>query len=218
MLLDCVVFDLDGVLWDTCDYHSQAFEDSFKKFDINIEFNYKDIAGMSTKKAFEKLLTDNNQDVSNIKEMVRYKQYLAHKNIKDNPPVSKDMHKTLNKLISLNFKIGIASSTSRKNLNVFLDYLLTKKIIPDFSLSGDDVIDSKPSPEIYKKSIELSNSHHSRCLVIEDSKNGLIAADKAGCNIIQISKKKIKLIDSKRLLGVTESVNHIPSIIKNLIN
>lgn len=217
MRIDCLIFDLDGVLWDTCHIHSNAFKDTLNNFKVNISFDYKNIAGMSTRRAFEKLLSEK-KDLAKIDEMIKFKQLLANQKILLKPPIFDGIDRTIKDLLSLKIKFGIASSTSKKNLQIFIDYLLSKSIFPDFTLSGEDVNNAKPSPEIYLKSIELINSSPEKCLVIEDSINGLIAADKAGCYSIQIGNSDKKLINSQKLLGVIQSVNQLPPLIKKLIS
>ena len=51
---------------------------------------------------------------------------------------------------------------------------------------GDMVQNSKPNPEIYLKVCELLGANPSECYALEDSKNGLLSAYRAGCKTIMI--------------------------------
>lgn len=57
----------------------------------------------------------------------------------------------------------------------------------DFFLSNQDVIKSKPDPEIYIKTIEKLGLTPKECVVCEDNKNGITAAKKAGAHVLEIS-------------------------------
>lgn len=45
---------------------------------------------------------------------------------------------------------------------------------------------SKPDPEIYLRACELLNVSPSECYALEDSKNGLLSAHRAGCKPIMV--------------------------------
>jgi beta-phosphoglucomutase-like phosphatase (HAD superfamily) len=57
----------------------------------------------------------------------------------------------------------------------------------DVILDSSDVSKGKPDPEIYIKTGARLNVLHARCVVIEDSRNGIIAAKKAGMKVIGIT-------------------------------
>jgi beta-phosphoglucomutase-like phosphatase (HAD superfamily) len=51
-------------------------------------------------------------------------------------------------------------------------------------ISGADLKESKPNPEIFEKAANLGNSKRENCLVIEDSDNGVKAANDAGIYVV----------------------------------
>ena len=57
----------------------------------------------------------------------------------------------------------------------------------DFFLSNQDVVKSKPDPEIYIKTIERLGLTPDECVVCEDNKNGIMAANRAGAHVLEIS-------------------------------
>ena len=77
----------------------------------------------------------------------------------------------------------LASSSAMVNINrVFkrfdLDQYFTAKI------SGADLTQSKPHPEIFEKAASLGNTPKENCLIIEDSDNGVQAANDAGIFVV----------------------------------
>lgn len=51
---------------------------------------------------------------------------------------------------------------------------------------GDEVVDSKPHPEIYRKAAAKIGLAPERCLALEDSPNGILSASSAGCRVVHI--------------------------------
>ena len=183
-----VIFDLDGVLWDTSEIHEWAFRKMFAEFEIAIKFRYESIAGMSTRGAINKLLSENIPTITipGIEELARVKQKLAHQRIKECMPIFNDTFSLLKGLKSEGISYSIASSTSAKNLRLFVDHLFEYDLAPENYLSGDEVMAAKPNPEIYIKSKNLMSSKATKFIVVEDSKNGIEAALSAGCEVIGI--------------------------------
>ena len=67
-------------------------------------------------------------------------------------------------------------------------------------MSGEEVINGKPNPEIFIKSAEMMGYKVEDCIVIEDSSNGVKAAKKAGMkcigyNNINTGQQNLKLAD-----------------------
>lgn len=82
-------------------------------------------------------------------------------------------------------KMAVASSSPRWEVEKHLkdagiyDYFVG-------IVCGDMIQNSKPDPEIYLKACELLERKPSECLALEDSKNGLLSAHRAGCKPIMV--------------------------------
>lgn len=78
-----------------------------------------------------------------------------------------------------NLTLVLASSASMTNINrIFKKFDLDKYF--KAKISGADLKESKPNPEIFIRAANLSGFNKNECLVIEDSTNGVIAAKSAG--------------------------------------
>ncbi len=81
--------------------------------------------------------------------------------------------------------LAVTSSGSRKSVTAsliaiqLLDYF-------DQVVAAEDVTEHKPSPEAYKLTSSLLRVDPSRCLVFEDSDEGIEAAMVAGCSVIDV--------------------------------
>jgi len=94
-------------------------------------------------------------------------------------------------------KLALASSSSLYLINLILQKMHLKSIF-DVVLSGEEVANGKPFPDIFIKTAELLNVQPDRCVVIEDSKNGVTAAKNAGMLCIGFKSPNSKNQDINR--------------------
>ncbi|MBS1572991.1 MAG: HAD family phosphatase [Bacteroidetes bacterium] len=181
MALKAVLFDMDGVIVDTEPLHSKAY---FKTFDdLGIEVSeefYASFTGNSTKKVCEKLierfdLKESHEEITAIKR--RYFKYLFdHDEEFDLLPGVLDLIKHYHEN---GVKLVLASSASNNTINwVFERFNLNPYFVG--KISGADLKESKPNPEIFLKAAEIAGEIPNNCMVIEDSTNGILAANRAG--------------------------------------
>jgi len=77
------------------------------------------------------------------------------------------------------YTIAIASSGLKKNIDLILQKLNIVEYF-DLIVSGEQVIKGKPEPDIFLTISEHYHINPNDCIVIEDSKNGVLAAKAAG--------------------------------------
>jgi HAD superfamily hydrolase (TIGR01509 family) len=179
--ISCVIFDMDGVIIDSEFLHKKAYYETFISLGLDVsEELYKTITGSSTLNVFQNLIAhfnlDKDPDALVHDKRRRYVDYF-HKD----PTIQ--LVDGVEDLIKYFHEKGItlilASSASMPNINrVFkrfdLDQYFTAKV------SGADLVKSKPDPEIFNKAASLAHTANSNCIVIEDSDNGIKAANDAG--------------------------------------
>ena len=97
----------------------------------------------------------------------------------------------------------VATSTARKKAEFMLENagILDRF---DFLVCGDEVKKGKPNPEIFLKAAEIAGVDPKNCMVLEDSHNGLRAANSAGMLPVMIPD----------LLEINEEIEKI--VFKNL--
>ena len=180
-MLKAVIFDMDGVIIDSEPLHRYAYNKMFEDVNIKVsDAQYESFTGQSTINICKKLCI-----IFRLKETPEYlvslkrKHYeYIFKNDKDFDLIDgvldliKDYHANGLTLVlgSSASMPGIERIFKRFDLNT---YFLAK-------LSGADLKASKPHPEIFIKAAEASGFKTSECIVIEDSTNGIKAANDAG--------------------------------------
>jgi len=78
-----------------------------------------------------------------------------------------------------NYRLAVASSSPKKEIIRNLTELGINNYF-EFMVSGEEVEQSKPSPDIFLKTAELLEVSPEKCIVIEDTTNGVKAAKSAG--------------------------------------
>lgn len=117
----------------------------------------------------------------------------------------------LTTLESLGIKKCVATSSTRNRAERIMKSLDLESRF-DFLITGEDVINSKPDPEIFIKCFEKSMLKPLDAIIIEDSKNGIIAARRSGAvtvlipDIIKPDDEMLKCADSvfDSMIGLNE--------------
>ena len=105
-----------------------------------------------------------------------------------NPFPLKGVIETLQFLKTKEFKIGLATSSSKRLINAVLSSLNIKFFF-DFTWSAEDESHGKPHPAVYLSVAKTLNVSPNKCLVIEDSYNGVISGLAARMNVVCIPEK-----------------------------
>ena len=103
-------------------------------------------------------------------------------------------------------KINLVLASSSAMVNI--DRVLNRFELQDFFLakiSGADLKASKPHPEIFEKAAILGKTPKENCIVIEDSDNGIQAANAAGIFVIGYKNPKVKDQTLKNADFITDS-------------
>lgn len=188
--IKCVIFDMDGVIIDSEEIHKKAYFETFNSLNINVtEELYKSFTGSSTINAFQRLVAhfklDNNPEDLVLDKRERYVNFFENDpNLHLVAGVEEIIKYFYNKGITLilassSAMINIDRVFNRFNLNTYF----TAKI------SGADLKESKPNPEIFNKAAILSKTNKENCVVIEDSDNGIKAANDANIFVFGFANK-----------------------------
>jgi len=184
-----VVFDMDGVLIDCKYVHAIAFISSWNELNINkIDeiYHEKFLDGLNTKAKIVVLENYFNTKV-NSQKVFDLKQEYTIKEL-ETFNYSKRL-RTFFIELKKEFNLACASNSIRKTVDLCLKNLNIYDLF-DSILSNEDVINPKPDPEIYIKTMEQLKSNKEDTFIFEDSQYGLQAAYASGANVIRIYDSK----------------------------
>jgi beta-phosphoglucomutase len=174
-----VIFDLDGVLVDTGPFHKQSWYELAAKEDFNMSDElFYNTFGMQNYKIIP-MLAKRQLPAEEINRLSEWKEHRYRELIADKLELSEGARALLENLKRINFLLAIGTSAPRANLDCVLERLGLHNYF-DAEVTGEDVSNSKPEPDTFLKAAEKLQLPTRRCVVIEDSVQG-IQAGKAAC-------------------------------------
>lgn len=181
------IFDFDGTIADSFEIHERAFKTSLEAF--SLRFQYRDYAGMSTVKAFRQIFETNRQviDEALLQELVQQKRKLANKLFQTHLKPVPGAVEFIAYLAQHPFRLFVASSGSKMNVNAGVDLLGIRPYI-EAVITAEDVINAKPDPEIFLKVIGDHSLEKDASLILEDAYSGIRAAKNAGIDVICVDE------------------------------
>jgi HAD superfamily hydrolase (TIGR01509 family) len=180
-----LIFDFDGTLANTGPLHAKAFKEILEPHGITVD--YPAIAGMKTADAIQKCLLSIGLNLSEVKldELVTAKQNyvreLIQKQLLPLPGVDAFL-----RWAKTRYRLALYSSGSRGTVELSLRKLgYTDWFDP--MLCAEDVKVAKPSPEGFKKILQVSKISANFAIVFEDSEAGLLAATRASLDVVDVN-------------------------------
>lgn len=126
--------------------------------------------------------------------------------MRGNTPTMPGALELVRELQSKGVKTGLVSASPRIIVDAVLDNL-GHELFP-FSISSDDVANTKPNPDCYLKAASMTSCEIDNCLVFEDSITGMTAATSSGAYLIAVphlvsiqESKKVRVISSLEQLN-----------------
>ena len=172
---------MDGVIIDSEELHKRAYYKTFKSIGVEVSDElYKTLTGSSTINAFQKLVAhfelDHDPEALVLNKRARYVDFF------ENDPTL-HLVKGVEDIIKYFYNKGVTLILASSSAMVNIDRVFTRFDLNQYftaKISGADLTASKPHPEIFEKAAVLGNTPKEHCVVIEDSDNGVKAANDAG--------------------------------------
>jgi beta-phosphoglucomutase len=210
-----ILWDMDGVIADSYSFHFAAWQETFAKRGIKF-----------TKEDFTKLFGTRNDFIigsimgrelpeRDVKIMVQEKEEKFRRKATGNIKPFPGAVRLLNAIKKGNFKLGLVSSTPKENIDLVLSELNLGGMF-DCIVFGQEVSESKPSPQIYLLAARELEVTPNDCLVIEDSPLGVKAAKTAGmkCLAIANTHPRQKLEEADKVFDSLEKVDLITLLMR----
>ena len=211
-MIKTVIFDMDGVIFDSETMYINDLIRFFKQYDIEIQVNdCIPLIGIDSKLYYEQAYTmwNGKTDFMTFKNMLQ--EYFRSLDRDYKAVVRPQIYSVLEHL-SKHYKIALASSSRLYTINNALDQAGLRKY---FSLivSGEQFKESKPNPEIYLYTIKELNVNKDEAIIIEDSSKGILAANRAGIKVLALKDDKFGLDQSQADIIIDE-LNDIIKLIE----
>lgn len=191
MPLHALIFDVDGTLAETEELHREAFNQTFREFDLPWHWDQdryrallKITGGKERMLAHAASLGIDDFDPLPLhkRKTALYNEKLAQGAIALRAGVEALIRKAKEKSL----RLAIATTTSRENVETLIRVTLGGDPHHWFEAisTGEDVAIKKPDPEVYQLALSRLALEADQALAFEDTKNGVLAARGAGLDVI----------------------------------
>ena len=174
---DAVLFDMDGVLWDSMPIHQEAFASVLRDFD------YRPHMGKSTTEVVRAAMPG--ATAARVREVVLAKQGIARELLKKRNPIRPGARELLAALKRNHLQRLLVTGASVDSMTLFLE-------MNDLASAFDGLVHEgmfarpKPAPDAYLTAADLLDLLPEQCLVVEDTVHGVRAGRLADCTVCGI--------------------------------
>ena len=183
-MIKLIIFDLDGVLVEAKNIHFNALNKALGNYVISWNEHLSTYDGLKTSQKLDMLTKDKGLPVEDHKRIWETKQQITLKMLGELQP-STELQLVMSILVQEGYKLAVASNSIRKTVITVLAKLGIVEYM-DLIISNEDVLNSKPHPEMYWSAISKMRCLPEETLIVEDSPYGLLAAARSKSYILRV--------------------------------
>ena len=175
-----VIFDVDGVLIDSYTPHFQSWRQVAARHGIDYtEEMFATGFGMTSRAIIAKQWGRDDLSQADIDQIDEEKEAAYRDLVADNFPLMPGATDIVRQLAGAGFRVGVGSSGPPQNVELAVKQLEIGASLTAI-VTGRDVTQGKPDPQIFLKAAEKLGLPPNRCAVVEDAPAGVAAAKAAG--------------------------------------
>ena len=186
MLLSAAIFDLDGTILEDEEEYGKAFNKVLSSLGINSKTDLPQEKGIGVKENWIKFIQKYSIKTNKTPEMLAKETQDTYLSEISEVTVRAGFDDFAGKLKDSGIQIALATANTWEQTDKILDIVNLQDVF-DVITTVDEVVYSKPDPEIFTVTADKLGVERSECLVIEDSASGIDAARRAGMKVAAIS-------------------------------
>ncbi len=191
--INAIIFDLDGLIVDTEPLHQRAFNLLLARYGVahaidEAEYG-RDYVGVPVRENCELVIGNYHLPLA-VDRAFTERQAIYFDLIADpaNLRVFSGALALIEKLVARDKPIALATGATRAEAQTILRGIgLTNHFRA--IVTGSDVVNKKPAPDIYLRALEQLGMRAGECLALEDSASGVTAAKRAGLRVIAVPNR-----------------------------
>lgn len=202
-----ILWDMDGVIADSASFHFAAWQEVFHR--RGIRFTKEDFTRLFGSRNDFIIRTVMGKDLceEDVRLILEEKERGFRNKAKGNIKPFAGVMKLLNSIKQGDFKSAISSSAPNDNIDLTCDELNIRSYF-NCVVSGKEVPESKPSPQIFLLAAQKLGAEPHDCIVIEDSPFGVKAAKAAGMRCLAVTNTHPR----KELEGADKVVDSLDEV------
>jgi HAD superfamily hydrolase (TIGR01509 family) len=207
--MEAVIFDMDGVLIDSEPLHHESDLTMLSRFGIEVPEQYFDrFVGMTNPAMWREILDEFGIE-RELQEVLNAQLSLKLKLLKKSTlgPID-GVHELLKELYLQDIPVAVASSSSGIFIKEALARIKVQRYV-SLWVSGESVEKGKPEPDVFLKAAELLGVSPDQCVVVEDSRNGILAAKRAGMKCVGFKNPNSGNQDVSQADAVVDSMKDV---------
>ena len=184
-----VIFDLDGVLIDSKDYHYDALNEALgEEYAITREEHVSTYDGLPTTAKLKLLSENKGLPTDRYEEIWRAKQENTLHIFKTKVDKDYELMGYFQQLVDEGYKVAVASNSIRNTVKIILLRLGLLEFV-DIYVSNEDVVRNKPFPSMYWKCMMALGALPDDTVILEDSHIGRQGALDSKCHLVPIENR-----------------------------
>jgi beta-phosphoglucomutase len=181
-----VIFDLDGVLVNTGEFHRRSWYDLAKRegFEMSDELFYSTF-GMQNYQIIP-MLVGREVTAEELERLSEWKESRYRELISGKLKLLEGVKELIDDLKRAGFLLAIGTSTPLVNLKFMLENVPVDGWF-DAYVTGEDVQRGKPEPDTFIMAAEKLSLPREKCVVVEDAVQGVAAGKAAGMAVVAVT-------------------------------
>ena len=213
--ITAVVFDMDGLMFNTEMIYNQTGTELLRRRDIHDPQPVIDrMMGRRAHEAFQEMISMCNLSES-IEELQAESDEIFHRILFEQIEPMPGLFELMSRIEDRGLPKAVATSSGRNYLESILDHFEIRDRF-NTTLTSEDVTHGKPHPEIYETAASRLGHDPEKILVLEDSSNGTKAAAAAGTHIVSVPHEFSRSQDFSNARYIADSL--LDPYILNLLN
>jgi beta-phosphoglucomutase len=209
-MIEAIIFDMDGVLVDSEPIHIEIEKQQFMLNDVAISAEEHQIyMGTASEWMWREIIKKHKLRIP-VEELIDQTRILSMRYFSElnEIPVMPGLVGFLEKLRTKNYPLAVASSSFPEIIDLILIKTNLKKYF-QVIVSSQEAEKSKPEPDVFLLAASKLGISPKSCLVVEDSANGIKAAQAAGMNCIAYQNPGIDPKTQKEADAIVKSFEQL---------